>query len=367
VDDIVFHTNLYAEQKGSRYTITNNNEIRTFIGINYIMGINNLPSYRDYWSTIPYLRNEYICQLMTVNRFGWLLSHIHLNDNMLIPTRESLNYDKLYKVRSFLDKIQENFKKNYNPALSLAIDESMIKFKGRSTIKQYLPKKPIKRGYKVWVLADKYGYCYRFQIYTGKIGQQVTKNLGENVVNTLTSDLDGKEHTIYFDNYFTTVNLMENLKSRQINACGVVNKTRKYLPSFGEKIKNRGEYESFVSDTGISATKWMDNKEVHILSNYHNPNDLSIVQRKKKDGNKIQISCPSSIADYNKNMNAVDKFDQLMSSYSLDRRSKKWWHRILFYFLDASVINAYILYKQMGKEITLKTFKGQCAALPKHY
>lgn len=274
VNSIVFQTNLYAEQQGNRYTPTNEEEIRTFIGINFTMGINKLPSYRDPWSTVPYLRNEYICRLMTVNRFGWLLSHIHLNDNMLIPARGSSDYAKLYQIRPFLDKIQENFKKKLKPSLSLAIDESMIKFKGRSAIKQYLPKKTIKRGYKVWMMADKSGYCYRFELYTGKIGKQVTKNLGEKVVNTLTSDLDGKEHTMYFDNYFTSVNLMENLKSRIINACDVVNKTRKYLPSFNKKLKHRGEYESFVSDTGISATKWMDNNEVHILSNFHDPNKL---------------------------------------------------------------------------------------------
>lgn len=33
-------------------------------------------------------------------------------------------------------------------------DESMIAFKGRSMLKQYMPNKPNKRGYKVWCLAD---------------------------------------------------------------------------------------------------------------------------------------------------------------------------------------------------------------------
>ncbi len=30
----------------------------------------------------------------------------------------------------------------------------MIKFQGRSSLKQYMPMKPIKRGTKVWVLGD---------------------------------------------------------------------------------------------------------------------------------------------------------------------------------------------------------------------
>ena len=28
--------------------------------------------------------------------------------------------------------------------------------------------KPIKRGYKIWCLADDYGYAYKFEVYAGK-------------------------------------------------------------------------------------------------------------------------------------------------------------------------------------------------------
>ena len=34
------------------------------------------------------------------------------------------------------------------------MDEVMIPFKGQSTLKQYMPQKPVKRGIKVWALAD---------------------------------------------------------------------------------------------------------------------------------------------------------------------------------------------------------------------
>ncbi len=45
----------------------------------------------------------------------------------------------------------------------------MIKFQGRSSLKQYLPNKPVKRGIKVWVLADSQnGYFYNMQVYTGR-------------------------------------------------------------------------------------------------------------------------------------------------------------------------------------------------------
>jgi len=35
-----------------------------------------------------------------------------------------------------------------------------------------MPKKPVKRGYKIWRRAYKFGYIYDFQIYTGKEGRK---------------------------------------------------------------------------------------------------------------------------------------------------------------------------------------------------
>jgi hypothetical protein len=91
-----------------RITLTNETEIRTFIGLNLRMGIKRQAFYRDYWSSAPDLHNPYISNLMSVNRFCWL-SNIHLNDNTLMPNRGDPNFDKLYKVRPFTDALQNNF------------------------------------------------------------------------------------------------------------------------------------------------------------------------------------------------------------------------------------------------------------------
>ena len=57
----------------------------------------------------------------------------------------------------------------YNPHRDISIDEAMIKFKGRSSMKQYMPKKPIKRGFKVWVRGDAInGYVSELEVYAGK-------------------------------------------------------------------------------------------------------------------------------------------------------------------------------------------------------
>ena len=50
-----------------------------------------------------------------------------------------------------------------------SIDKHMIKFKGKSSMKQYIKNKPIKWGFKVWQLCDSLsGYLYEFDLYTGR-------------------------------------------------------------------------------------------------------------------------------------------------------------------------------------------------------
>lgn len=83
-----------------------------------------------------------------------ILRYFHLADNSLMPKPNDPDYDKLYKVRPLMKLLNSKFKELYNPSRQLSIDESMVKFKGRSSMKQYMPLKPIKRGFKVWAMCD---------------------------------------------------------------------------------------------------------------------------------------------------------------------------------------------------------------------
>ena len=166
---IVEQSNLYCKQKGIVSESITIDEVKKFLSLNILMGIKKLPCYRDYWSTNAQLHDYYVSSVMSVKRFSFLLSHLHLNDITKEPERDEPGYDKLYKVAPFLSILFEIFQYFYDPSMNQAIDESMMKFKGRSTMKQYMPMKPIKRGYKVWVRSDEYGYICEFQIYTGKI------------------------------------------------------------------------------------------------------------------------------------------------------------------------------------------------------
>ena len=72
---------------------------------------------------------------------------------------------KIQKSEANIDSnSQQIVKEQFIPGRDLSVDEAMVKFKGRSSIKQYMPKKPIKRGFKIWMLADSdSGYVTNFQ------------------------------------------------------------------------------------------------------------------------------------------------------------------------------------------------------------
>ncbi|KFM61575.1 PiggyBac transposable element-derived protein 3, partial [Stegodyphus mimosarum] len=141
----VFQTNLYATQKGQTYIPITLEEILCFLSINLYMGLKKLPSYRDYLSISPVLHDDYTTKRKLSKRFSWLLLNLHLNDNSVQPKRGERNFDKLYKVHPLLDHLSERFLSSYQPNKNQSIDESMIKFKRRSSFKQYMKKKPIKK------------------------------------------------------------------------------------------------------------------------------------------------------------------------------------------------------------------------------
>ena len=86
-----------------------------------------------------------------------------------MPGRHDPEYDPLYKIRPLVQHCQQNFQEQYIPGQHLSVDEGMIRYKGRLFFRQYMPKKPVKWGIKVWMAAEaKTGYVANYDIYLGK-------------------------------------------------------------------------------------------------------------------------------------------------------------------------------------------------------
>ena len=154
------------------------------------MGIVHLPSLCDYWKNDTLYHYAPVASRMSRNRFLDISRYLHFADNSNLAPSGSPEYNKLGKIECVMKMLGEQFKTIYNLHKDISIDEAMIPFKGRSSMKQYLPLKPVKRGFKVWVMADAHtGYVSSLQVYTGKGGEKSTDSLGATVVKSLCKDI----------------------------------------------------------------------------------------------------------------------------------------------------------------------------------
>jgi hypothetical protein len=165
-------------------------ELEAFFGFMILMGLVKLPSFADYWKKDEVFHYSAVASRISRRRFFEIQRYLHFANNDLLALSGTPDYNKLGKVEPILDKLSERFREVYNLHRDVSIDEAMIPFKGRSTLKQYLPLKPVKRGIKVWVLADAHnGYISNLEVYKGKDGSK-GEALGPNVVKKLCQNIE---------------------------------------------------------------------------------------------------------------------------------------------------------------------------------
>ena len=75
------------------------------------------------------------------------------------------------------------------------------------------------------------GYISHFEVYQGKVGDKPEKGLGANVVMRLTESISGRYHHVYFDNYFTGIDLLLNLLKKDTYACGTMRSDTRGFPT----------------------------------------------------------------------------------------------------------------------------------------
>ena len=203
----------------------------------------------------------------------------------------------------------------------------------------YIQNKPIKWGFTFWFCCSfKSEYLYQFDMYLGK-KPKTEFGLGKSVVDSLCENLT----------FFTSPNLILKLFEDGIYATGTVRSNQKQMPTLkADQQMKRGEHDWLACDT-ISATKWMDNWSVILLSNCHNPDVVQEINRRVKGSKeRVKVSCPAVIREYNMYIGVVDLHDQVKVSYEVDRRSKvRFYLRLFSDFLDISIVISKIVYDKI--------------------
>ena len=153
---------------------------------------------------------------------------------------------------------------------------------------------------------------------------------------SLCKNIVRKNHLIYVDNYFSTVQLAKFLYSKWIYLNLIVCQNKKLLPQEFRKSTprrhnkmKRGEHVTFQSSqlSNLTCTQWLDTKTVLFLSTLLQPNSQTTVMHHV--GHRyIRVSTPSSGKNYSKFMNGVDKHDKILSCFkygSLGHGTNKIW------------------------------------------
>jgi len=165
VDRIVIATNSYAERvrridedtgipfkRPRPWKSVNSADIWRFIGSLLYMGYKRLQNHEKHWS-----EGGRLASCISLVRWEQIHRYLTFRDEILEPKEEKEIF--AWKVEPIASIVKQNCKDLWSPSSHLSIDEAMIAYRGRTLDKVKLPKKPIKEGYKVWVLGDG-GYVY---------------------------------------------------------------------------------------------------------------------------------------------------------------------------------------------------------------
>ena len=133
--------------------------------------------------------------------------------------------------------------------------------------------------------------------------------------------------------------------------------------SFDEKSFN-------VVGFKIRTVKCFDSPAVTLASTCASALPFMTTDRYHRAGKQsISVPCPSIVKKYNQYMGGVDLLDDFISYYRIRLKSKKYYHRLFFHFLDMTVVTGWLLYRwdcnsfqvPQSKKLDLLNFKGHIA------
>ena len=287
---------------------------------------------------------------------------------------------------------------------NVAIDEMIIRFRGRSNETHRIKNKPIGEGYKFFVVSETDGYClnctpdgriaaknneleYEKDRSMGKTESMILhlvefiSSLKEKQINrirkrvrvlTRTRQQRGNEvvevvqdkFIVTMDNYFTLPKVIAKLREKGIGVVGT-SRFRKNWPSKelkcidGEKVQFN-DFFWMIDTHSTLVARWKDNGMVFLTSTVHQVGNTIERLRKKPrstatnknhveavwgNNGSTNIYIPTLVDDYNHWMGGVDMTDQLISYYHPNIRCFRTWLPMFLQILSMIRTNSFVVYK----------------------
>jgi hypothetical protein len=314
----------YAHQKGRHSFNFTVSDLCSYVAILFTTGFNKRPQEWMYWSKDEAIECPFIAKIMSSKRFQEIKRNIHFCNN-----NELKKNDKFAKIRPLVDLVRKSLSQFGVFSKRLCIDEQMIPFSGRHSCKMYMKNKPIRFGYKSWILCNENGYPFDFSLYQGADASRVGPLASSVVLRLLKIVTKPENHEVYFDNFFTSYSLLVDLKLLGFRATGTIRKNRtKGCPltsdSDFKKEYDRGEVEVW-HDGSVAICQWNDSKVVHVATNFDECGTGVTVDRWVKAKRvRLDVQQPHVIRNYNLYMGGVDLLDNALSNLRPTIRCRKW-------------------------------------------
>ncbi|GLV46450.1 hypothetical protein CBL_21303, partial [Carabus blaptoides fortunei] len=126
-------------------TLNNSTPVQIFEKFGY----HKLPKERFYWSLDEDFNPAIVYNAISKYRFYEIKKFLHFSDNTALDKN-----DKMAKLRPLMNLLNRNFQQWGIFWEKLSIDEAMVKYFGHHSSKKFLIKKPVRFGYKNWMLCS---------------------------------------------------------------------------------------------------------------------------------------------------------------------------------------------------------------------
>ncbi|KRZ66023.1 PiggyBac transposable element-derived protein 3 [Trichinella papuae] len=237
---------------------------------------------------------------MSRNWFMEIKKYLHLADNQKL-----VKGDKMSKVTPLYKLLNSSLIQHGMFYEKLSVDESIVPYFGRHGAKMFVKGKAIRFGYK------------GKEIHASKV--PLSTRVVSDMVDVIQENSKTTRHTLYFDNFFNSYQLLVKLVGLKMRAIGTIRPYRSngadavMLPDNELRKQKRGAYD-FRSDGNVYIVKWNDNAIVKIASNFMTHSPLRSTQRRVK-GQRIEVPMTNIVRSYNIGMGGSDHLDRLAAAY----------------------------------------------------
>ena len=300
---------LKGKVNGLIWRNVNIDEFYVFLALYMYTGICKYSEVSQYWSRKPYIPGIHFYCAANMSRDRYLSIMKFLRFTMPDHVKKGVPSTRL---DTFTDRILVPMMETVDAGKRIAIDEALVLWKGRLGFRQFIKSKRSRFGVKVFVMCNSEkewsGYCYNFSVYYGK---QSTENyvlpnvpgveelsVSEKIVVHLANSVLGQGRHIFVDNWYSSYRLASFLLTQDTLMTGTI-KSNRGVPGELVREKLEGHQASFVRKDNCMIVKWLDKKDVFVISTCF---DSSVFVEKKltlPGGKNSYFTKPGMIEEYN--------------------------------------------------------------------